>query len=187
MIRAPQIINFNFIINVFKGVPKEISLCLCVICEGRENAADDKWPHLIGFNEAFSPRIAAWRRLEKVEFPSFEMISSAPSQSWHGFANRPLGVREFTFLLGPIRRWFIYNVRRRNVFDSRLSLCARSQIFTFSSNMKTSHSLVSQHNFKQASADATSSSLRNFAPIAFDSSVRMMVDEWMSNRSAIDD
>lgn len=58
-------------------------------------------------------------------------------------------------------------------------------MFTFSSNMKTSHSLVSQHSFKHASADETSSSLRNFAPIAFDSSVRMIVDEWISNRSAI--
>lgn len=67
-------------------------------------------------------------------------------------------------------------------------LCRRpSTIFTFSSNMKTSHSLVSQHSFKHASADETSSSLRNFAPIAFDSSVRMIVDEWMSNRSAIDE
>jgi hypothetical protein len=49
--------------------------------------------------------------------------------------------------------------------------------------MKTSHSFVSQHNFKQAPADETSKSFKNCAPIAFDSSVRMIVDEWMSNRS----
>jgi hypothetical protein len=65
-------------------------------------------------------------------------------------------------------------------------LCGRPQIFTFSSKMKTSHSLVSQHIFKQASAEATSSSLRNFAPIALDSSVRIIVDEWTSKRSAND-
>lgn len=58
-------------------------------------------------------------------------------------------------------------------------------IFTFSSKIKTSHSLVSQHSFKQASDEMTSSSVRNFAPIAFDSSVRIIVDEWISNRSTM--
>lgn len=64
--------------------------------------------------------------------------------------------------------------------QQRTSTKITREIFTFSSNTKTSHSLVSQHNFMHAVADDTSSSFMNFAPIARDSSVRMIVDERVS-------
>ena len=50
-------------------------------------------------------------------------------------------------------------------------------LLTFSSNMKTSQSLVEQQSFMHASLEETSSSIKNRAPSAFDSSVRMIVDE----------
>lgn len=43
---------------------------------------------------------------------------------------------------------------------------------------------MEQQSFMQASEDATSSSLIKRAPIALDSSVRMIVEEWMLKSSA---
>lgn len=55
--------------------------------------------------------------------------------------------------------------------------CPVKYLLTFSSNTKTSQSFVEQQSFMQASEDATSSSLIKRAPIALDSSVRMIVEE----------
>lgn len=100
---------------------------------------------------------------------------------------RSIHVIQFCFHLEilSMSHWVgLYNVGLSSFHFVVLTL--NLPFLTFSSKMKTSQSFVSQHNFMQAAADATSSSLRNFAPIAFDSSVRMIVDEWISKRSAID-
>lgn len=65
-----------------------------------------------------------------------------------------------------------------------ISLPIRRYTLTFSSYTNTLQPSVSQQSLKHWSCDISSTSAMNLAPILIDSSVLMILLEWMSNRSA---